>query len=114
MCGEGYSSCCVCVSVCLSVTKYLTSQAIHKQLPPYSASGIGKNVRKIKIASFRSYGVKHKRKGKLEQAYLERVRLLCVSTLKAQEVTTKGLHLLPHAIYCCSAARVRLSTCSVS
>ena len=56
-----------------------------------------------KCAAFKSYGVKASEQANMQiSTGLPRQDVLDLRTLEAQDVTTKGVYRLPHAIYYCS------------
>ena len=99
---EGYCSCRVCLS-----SHFTSHQSLHKQYQVFS-------VRYIKVEKYVGFSLKLLRlrvmvwnTSEKANIYIIRIGLpragpLALCILKAQEVTTKGVYQLRHAIYYCS------------
>ena len=100
---------CVCLSVSQSVTRHLTSRAINRSTNNATYSVLG-----IQVENYVGFSLKLLRSGVTAWNTIEKANMLigtglpwagplALCILKAQEVTTKGRHRLPHATYCCSS-----------
>ena len=102
MCSKGYSSWFVCLSVCVSML-ILALQSVLLTIPAASELRGPYKIKRRFSWNDCVWDICHENKWKSK--YSNRTGLpdpLTLCTVEAQEVTTKGMYQLPHAIYLCS------------
>ena len=109
---EGYGSCLVCLSVCLSVCQSVSQSVsslryISLLEPSITPQTIPSIQSRIKVETYVGFSLKLLRSGitawntsnRLIRTGLPRAGPLALCILKAQEVTTKSVYRLLHAIF---------------